>query len=88
MASDPSPDADPPIYEAWIQGHLIECLSQHDAVIIEFADRVLAGEVKANAPQSLFVVGVLRSYGCYGAASEILELAIAGKMPNDRGMRS
>jgi hypothetical protein len=59
---------------------LVECFSPQDATAIDFADRVLAGNAKANAPQSLFVVGVLRSYGCYGAASEMLDLAIAGKM--------
>ena len=85
MAS-PSPSGDhPPLYEASIRGHLVECFSPQDATAIDFADRVLAGDAKANAPQSLFVVGILRSYGCYGAASEMLELAIAGKMDPDPG---
>ena len=85
MAS-PSPSGDyPPVYESSIRGLLVECFTPQDALTIDFADRVLAGDATANAPQSLSVVGVLRSYGCYEAASEMLELAIAGKMDPDPG---
>ena len=70
------PDDDyPSNYEATLRGRIVHCLTAEDAIAVAFADRLLSGVEKANGLQTLFVAEVLRSYGCYAAADDVLNLA-------------